>query len=98
MKGNINEEYFIEVRKIIGSWLREMREEKKLSQQELADKMGINQTTISKIEVGKWNFGVDTVTLFALHLDFFQFFVPKDSDDELAVAMRDRWKRANDGQ
>jgi transcriptional regulator with XRE-family HTH domain len=96
MKGNINEEYLIEVRKILGNWIKEMREDKKLSQQQLADKMGISRSTISKIEDGKWNFGIDTLTIFALHLDFFQFLVPKDSNDELAVTMRNRWNRAND--
>jgi transcriptional regulator with XRE-family HTH domain len=96
MKGNINEEYLIEVRKILGSWIKQMREDKKLSQQQLADKMGISRSTISKIEDGKWNFGIDTLTIFALHLDFFQFLVPKDSNDELAVTMRNRWNRAND--
>ncbi len=96
MKGNIDPEYAYEVRKIIGSWIKQMREDKQLSQQELADKMGMSRTTISKVEDGKWNYGIDTVTLFAIHLDFFQFFIPKDSNDELAKNMRDRWRRAND--
>ena len=69
MKGNINPEYLHEVRKIYGSWLRELREGKGLSQQELAEQLGLNQTTVSKIEAGKWNFGVDTLTIFAHHLD-----------------------------
>lgn len=95
MKGNINPEYSLEVRKIIGSWLKQMRIDKSLSQEELADQMGIGQTTISKIEDGKWNFGVDTITLFAQHLDFYLFFVPKNSDDDLAKSMRDRWEKIN---
>lgn len=90
MKGNVNEEHFIEVRKILGSWIKEMREEKKLSQQQLADIMGISRSTISKVEDGKWNFGIDTLTAFAVYLDFFQFLVPKDSNDELATTMRNR--------
>jgi len=98
MKGNINPEYAYEVRKIIGSWIKEMREEKGLSQQDLADKMGMSRSTISKVEDGKWNYGIDTITLFAVHLDFFQFFIPKNSNDELAVSMRERWKRINDQQ
>jgi transcriptional regulator with XRE-family HTH domain len=93
MKGNINPEYLFEVRKIIGSWLKDMREQKCLSQAELADKMGVERSTIAKIENGKWNFGIDTVTLFAIHLDFYQFFLPKTSKSDLAKTMRDRWKR-----
>jgi transcriptional regulator with XRE-family HTH domain len=91
MKGNINQEYLYEVRKIIGSWIKQMREEKGLTQEELADKMGMSRTTISKVEDGKWNYGIDTITLFAVHLDFFQFFIPKNSNDEVAIAMRERW-------
>lgn len=98
MKGNVNQEYLQEVRKIIGDWLRDMREQKGLTQDELADKMGIERSTIAKIENGKWNFGIDTVTMFAVHLDFYQFFIPKDSNDDLTMSMRDRWKRAQDEQ
>jgi len=98
MKGNVNPEYLIEVRKIIGDWLKDMREQKGLSQQELADKMGIDQGTIAKIENGRWNFGIDTITMFAIHLDFFQFFIPKDSKGDLAKTMRERWKRENEQQ
>lgn len=98
MKGNINQEYLEEVRKIIGGWLKTMREDKGYTQEQLADKMGVSRSTIGKIEDGKWNFGIDTVTLFAVHLDFYQFFIPKDSSDDLAVSMRDRWKRANEEQ
>lgn len=98
MKGNVNPGYLLEVRKIIGSWLRDMREQKGLSQDELAAKMDIERSTIAKIENGKWNFGIDTVTLFAVHLDFYQFFIPKDSNDDLAKSMRERWRRTNDEQ
>lgn len=98
MKGAVNTEYLIEVRKIIGSWLKDMREQKGLSQEDLADKMGIDRSTIAKIENGKWNFGIDTITVFAMHLDFYQFFIPKDSNDDLAKSMRERWKRAQDEQ
>lgn len=98
MKGNINQEYLEEVRKIIGGWIKTMREEKGYTQEQLADKMGVSRSTIGKIEDGKWNFGIDTVTLFAVHLDFYQFFIPKDSADDLAASMRDRWKRANEAQ
>lgn len=97
MKGNINPEYAFEVRKLYGSWLKQMREEKGYTQDELAEKMGMTRTTISKIEDGKWNYGIDTLTLFAVHLDFFLFMLPKDSNDDLAASMRDRWKRANEG-
>lgn len=96
MKGNINPEYAFEVRKIYGNWIKQLREEKGYTQEELAEKMGMTRTTISKIEDGKWNYGINTITLFAVHLDFFLFMIPKDSNDDLAKSMRDRWKRVDD--
>jgi len=98
MKGNVSTDQLLEVRKLIGSWLKDMRENKGLTQDDLAEKMGLERSTIAKIENGKWNFGIDTVTMFAIHLDFYQFFIPKDSKGDLATTMRDRWKRENERQ
>ena len=92
MKSNINPEYILETRKIYGSWIKLLREGKGWSQQELSDKIGISQSTITKIENGRWNFGIDTITVLAVHLDFFVFFLEKDSEDDLAKSMRERWK------
>lgn len=96
MKANINPEYVQEIRTIIGGWLKTMREDKKLTQHELAEKMGISASTISKIEAGKWSVSIDMLALFAVHLDFFPFFVEKNSTDELAEMMRNRWQRNHD--
>jgi transcriptional regulator with XRE-family HTH domain len=90
MKGNINPEHLIEVRRLLGGWLRSFREDQNMTQEDLAEKMGMSRSSIAKIENGKWNFGIDTLTLFALHLNFYQFFIPKDSDDPLAKSMRER--------
>ena len=91
MKSNINPEYILETRKIYGSWIKLLREGKGWSQQELADRIVISRTTINKIEHGAWNFGIDTITILAVHLDFFVFFLEKGSEDDLAVKMRERW-------
>ena len=95
MKSNINPEYTLQARKVYGSWIKLLREEKKWSQQELADKIGISRSTIVKIENGYWNFGIDTITILAVHLDFFVIFVEKDSEDDLAVKMRERWSQSH---
>lgn len=92
----VNPEYLLEVRKIYGSWIKKIREEKGLSQQQLGDIMELDRSTISKIEAGKWNFSVDFLTMFAVKLDFYVFFLEKESTDELAVAMRERWNRSHD--
>lgn len=95
MKPNTNPEYLLEVRKLYGGWIKQIREEKGQTQQQMADEIGMSRSTISKIEDGKWNFGIDTLTIFAQHLDFFLFFLEKNSKDELAAQMRDRWNQAH---
>lgn len=70
MKGNIDPQYLQELRADIGAWLRDLREKKELSQSQLADLMGMKQTTISSIEAGKWAITVDMLALFCLHLDY----------------------------
>ena len=91
MKGNVNEKVLHEARKLIGSWLRDCREEKGLTQIELGKMMELNQATIAKIENGKWSFSVDMLTRFCVALDVYLFLLPKDSDDPLADEMRNRW-------
>jgi transcriptional regulator with XRE-family HTH domain len=93
MKGNINPEYLLEVRRLLGAWLRSFREDQNMTQEDVAEKMGMSRSSIAKIENGRWNFGIDTLTLFAIHLNFYQFFIPKDSDDPIAKSMRERWSK-----
>jgi len=87
----MNKQKELEARKIIVSWLKQMREDKLLTQQELADLIGCDHTTVSKIESGKWAFSIDYINRLAEHLDFYIFLCPKNSKDELAQAMKDRW-------
>jgi transcriptional regulator with XRE-family HTH domain len=68
MKGNIDPSKLEAMRAQVGAWLREKREEKGLSQLELADKMWIKQETVSKVESGRWAITVDMLTLFCHHL------------------------------
>jgi Predicted transcriptional regulators len=57
------------MRKRIGAWLSYNRKQKGLSQQKLAEKMGIRQNTISSIEDGRWAITVDMLALFCEHLE-----------------------------
>jgi len=45
----------------IGARLREIREERNLNQTQVAEKMGVQQNTVSKIESGSFNPSVDMV-------------------------------------
>ena len=49
-----------EERKRIGGRLREIRREKKLPQSEVAEKIGIIQSTYARIESGAFATGIDT--------------------------------------
>lgn len=60
----------MESRKKIGGALRNIREKRGLSQEQLADKMNISRSTISKIESGKFNCSIDYLSKFALFLNF----------------------------
>jgi transcriptional regulator with XRE-family HTH domain len=77
MKSNISPEYLIEYRKFIGTWIRELREYKGLTQEKLGELCGIKQTTISKIETGKWNFSIDFLTVIVKNLDGNIFLIGK---------------------
>lgn len=54
----------------IGETIREIREKKGYNQEQLADIMKVNRTTISKIENGKFNFSIDYLSKFSWFLDF----------------------------
>ena len=63
-------EYIQEYREIIGSKIREIREKRKLSQDELAELMDVNRSTISKVENGKFAITIDYLVKFGWVLDF----------------------------
>lgn len=54
----------------IGQTIREIREEKGISQDDLAILMQVNRSTISKIEGGKFNLSIDYLAKFSLYLNF----------------------------
>ncbi|MDQ0477277.1 helix-turn-helix transcriptional regulator [Chryseobacterium sp. MDT2-18] len=64
------EAYLTECRLKVGRSIREIREKRSLSQEQLADKMNISRSTISKIESGKFNCSIDYLSKFASFLDF----------------------------
>ena len=62
--------YFKENTVKIGSKIKEFREMKGLSQEQLATSMNVSRSTISKIESGKFNASLDYLSKFSLFLDF----------------------------
>ena len=66
-----NKEKFIRDYRIkIGDTIKNIREKKGYSQDELAEIMKVNRTTISKIENGKFNLSLDYLSKFSWFLEF----------------------------
>lgn len=68
-----NKEKFIrDYRFKVGDAIKNIREKKGYSQEELAEIMNVNRSTISKIENGRFNFSVDYISKFSwfLHFEF----------------------------
>ena len=70
MKTKPNPEYLQEYRQRIGESIRESREKRGYSQDELAEIMEVNRSTISKIENGKFSISIDYIVKFGWYLDF----------------------------
>jgi transcriptional regulator with XRE-family HTH domain len=54
----------------LGDKIRQVREARSYSQEQLADIMDINRSTISKIENGKFSITVDYLIRFSIFLDY----------------------------
>jgi transcriptional regulator with XRE-family HTH domain len=52
-----------------------------MTQQDVADKSGVTRTTVSKIEAGKFNAGVDIVDRLARAMGASLDIVPAEEDD-----------------
>ncbi|MDF2552860.1 MAG: Helix-turn-helix domain [Chryseobacterium sp.] len=66
----LDEEFLLQRRGELGCRLKEIREKRNLKQEQLADIMEVNRTTISKIESGKFNCSYDYILKFANALSF----------------------------
>ena len=54
----------------LGDKIRQVREQRGYSQEQLAEMMDINRSTISKIENGKFSITVDYLMRFSIFLDY----------------------------
>jgi transcriptional regulator with XRE-family HTH domain len=64
------EEQIKDYRLKLGDKIRIVREKRGYSQEQLAEKMDINRSTISKIENGKFGITVDYLVRFSIFLDY----------------------------
>ena len=69
-KNQTMDQQVLEIRSRIGNSIREHRERKGYSQEQLAILMNISRSTISKIENGNFNISIDYISKFSKHLGF----------------------------
>ena len=67
---SVTEEQIKDYRLKLGDKIKTVREKKGYSQEQLAEKMEINRSTISKIENGKFGITVDYLVRFSIFLDY----------------------------
>ncbi|RZK10574.1 MAG: XRE family transcriptional regulator [Flavobacterium sp.] len=77
-KSRFPDSYIQDYRENIGKTIRNRREEKGYSQDELAEIMEIQRSTISKIENGKFSVSIDYLVKFAWYLDLEIILLPKE--------------------
>jgi len=66
----VMEEQIKDYRLKLGNKIRTVREKSGYSQEQLAEKMEINRSTISKIRNGKFGITVDYLVRFSIFLDY----------------------------
>jgi len=67
---SFNDDFIVNYRLKIARNIKAIREKRGYSQDDLAEIMNVNRTTISKIENGKFSFSIDYLAKFSLFLDF----------------------------
>lgn len=93
----MNEKVLLEARNLISGFLKNRREELKITQQQLADASGMGIATIKRFESGKFWLNLKQYLILCHHLKCYPFVEEVESNKELATMMRNRWKRSDDG-
>ena len=72
---------------LVGRKIRQLRRQRKLTQVELADKIGIHQSDLSRMEQGEYKVGLDTLLkiLQTFDLSIGDFFDEKRDDSAFAT-------------
>jgi transcriptional regulator with XRE-family HTH domain len=75
---------------LVGRKIRQLRRQRKLTQVELAEKIGIHQSDLSRMEQGEYKVGLDTLLkiLQTFDLSIGDFFEEHDEADSLYTRFR----------
>lgn len=78
----MNENHILEARQRFGLLFRELRNKKKLSQNEVAKLCGVTFQTINKVEQGKFPYSIDLLMKLSIILGFTINLEMKETGDE----------------
>ncbi len=84
-----------EGRKLIAAYLKERRIELEMTCKQVGDLAGLSESTIWRIEEGKFSPSLDTFLKLTTALKCYFFLESKDGDTENANWMRERWGKPN---
>ncbi len=87
----INDEVLNEARKMIAGFIKKRRIELKMTQKELASIVEVKRETIARIEAGKFWISMKLFLKITHALDLYFFVSEKESDEDLATLIRERW-------
>jgi len=75
---------------LVGRKIRQLRRQRKLTQVELAQKIGIHQSDLSRMEQGEYKVGLDTLLkiLQAFDLSMGDFFEEHDAVENVAFKLK----------
>jgi len=75
---------------LVGRKIRQLRRQRKLTQVELADKIGIHQSDLSRMEQGEYKVGLDTLLkiLQTFDLSIGDFFEENESTESVYTKYR----------
>jgi len=87
----INEEKYVEARKMLMEYLRATAHEKGITQEEIASKTGFSRANVSRMLAGKYSPSLDNFMKLSEAVNVYFFIIDKDEDDELVQIMKKRW-------
>lgn len=87
----MNEDILNEARTMIAGFIANRRKELGITQLELANRSGMGEATIQRIESGKFWINLKQFLILCHHLDCYFFLSEKDAKDSLTTTMRERW-------
>ena len=75
---------------LVGRKIRQLRRQRKLTQVELAEKIGIHQSDLSRMEQGEYKVGLDTLLkiLGTFDLSIGDFFEENDHEESIYTKFR----------